>query len=63
MKQSVLSTIASVLTILLLTFHLADDIVRGLEKGGPSNLVAIPIERKIRELAEVKDIRTRVSEG
>lgn len=43
MKQSVLSTIASMLTILLLTLHLADDIVRGFEKGGPSNLLAIPI--------------------
>ena len=43
MKQSVLWTIASLLTILLLTFHLADDIVRGYEKGGTSNLLAIPI--------------------
>jgi hypothetical protein len=43
MKQSVLLTIASVLTLLLLIFHLADDIVRGFEKGGPSNLLAIPI--------------------
>src|SRR3954463_14490160 len=43
MKQSVLLTIASVLTVLLLTLHLADDIVRGFEKGGPSNLLAVPI--------------------
>ena len=27
------------------------------------NLVAIPIERKVRELAEVKDIRTLAGEG
>jgi hypothetical protein len=27
-------TVTSLLTILLLTFHLADDIVRGYEKGG-----------------------------
>jgi hypothetical protein len=43
MKQSVLLTIASVLTLLFLTLHLADDIVRGFEKGGPSNLIAVPI--------------------
>src|SRR3954464_8593157 len=43
MKQSVLLTIASVLTVLLLTLHLADDIVRGFEMGGPSNLLAVPI--------------------
>ena len=43
MKQSVLLTITSLLTILLLTFHLADDIVRGFEKGNVSNLIAVPI--------------------
>jgi len=36
-------TIASLLSVLLMTFHLADDIVRGMEKGGLSNLVAVPI--------------------
>jgi hypothetical protein len=43
MKQSVLLTIVSVLTILFLTLHLADDIVRGFEPGRPSNLFAVPI--------------------
>jgi hypothetical protein len=43
MKQSVLLTLTSVLTLLFLTLHLADDIVRGFEKGGPSNLLAVPI--------------------
>jgi hypothetical protein len=43
MKQSVMLTIASVLSILLMTLHLADDIIRGFEKGGPSNLLAVPI--------------------
>lgn len=43
MKDNVLLTIASLLSILLLTFHLADDIVRGFEKGGLSNLIAVPI--------------------
>jgi hypothetical protein len=32
-------TITSLLSLLLLTFHLADDIVRGFEKGGLMNLV------------------------
>jgi hypothetical protein len=36
-------TIASLLSILFSTFHLADDIIRGMEKGGASNLVAVPI--------------------
>jgi hypothetical protein len=36
-------TIASLLSILFFTFHLADDIVRGFEKGGASNLTAVPI--------------------
>jgi hypothetical protein len=43
MKQNVLLTIASVLTVLFMTLHLADDIVRGFEKGGPSNLLAVPL--------------------
>jgi hypothetical protein len=43
MKQNVMLTIASLLSILLLTFHLSDDIVRGMEKGGLSNLTAVPI--------------------
>ena len=43
MKDNVSLTIASLLSILFLTFHLADDIVRGYEKGGLSNLIAVPI--------------------
>jgi len=43
MKHSVLLTIASLLSILFSTFHLADDIIRGMEKGGASNLIAVPI--------------------
>ena len=39
MKHSAMLTIASLLSVLFLTFHLADDIVRGFEKGGLSNLV------------------------
>lgn len=43
MKQTVMLVIASVLSILLMTFHLADDIVRGMEPGTLSDLVAVPI--------------------
>ena len=43
MKQNLLLTIASLLSILFFTFHLTDDIVRGFEPGGFSNLTAVPI--------------------
>ncbi|MGH9759886.1 MAG: hypothetical protein ACREDR_26645 [Blastocatellia bacterium] len=43
MKDNVLLTITSLLSILLFTFHLTDDIVRGFEKGGVSSLTAVPI--------------------
>ena len=39
MKHSVMLTVASLLSILFFTLHLADDIVRGMEPGGLSNLV------------------------
>lgn len=42
-KYDSLLTITSLLLILLLTFHLADDIVRGFEPGKVSNLAAVPI--------------------
>lgn len=43
MKNNLMLTIMSLLSILLLTFHLAHDIVYGFEKGVVSNLVAVPI--------------------
>ena len=43
MKQNLALTIASLLSILLMTFHMADDIVRGMESGGPWNLIVVPI--------------------
>ena len=43
MKENVLLTIASLLTILLGTFHLADDVARGMSPGGFLNLVGIVI--------------------
>ena len=39
MKHSVTLTIASLLSILFFTLHLTDDIVRGMEPGGLSNLI------------------------
>ena len=39
MRNSVMLTITSLLLILLLTFHLADDIRRGYEPGGLANLM------------------------
>ena len=43
MKRGVLLTITSLLSILFVTLHLTDDIVRGFEKGGLSTLLAVPI--------------------
>jgi len=39
MKNSFMLTISSLLLVLLLTFHLAHDIVRGYEPGGLNNLM------------------------
>jgi len=43
MKRSTMLTTTSLISLLLLTFHLADDIVRGFEPGQVGNLVALPI--------------------
>jgi len=43
MKHSVMLTIASLLSILLAMFHLADDIDRGMSPGGLPNLFAVVI--------------------
>ena len=43
MKLSVLLTIASLLSILFFTFHVTDDIMRGIEPGTVSNLPAVLI--------------------
>ena len=37
MKHNIMLTIASLLSILLLTLHITDDIVRGISKAEPSN--------------------------
>ena len=43
MKHNLLLTVASLLSILLVMFHLTHDIVYGFEKGTVSNLIAVPI--------------------
>ena len=42
-KHDLMLTIASLLSILFMTFHLTDDIVRGMEPGTLSDLIAVPI--------------------
>ena len=43
MKNHVMLTVASLLSILLLTLHLADDIVRGMAPGGPPNMIGLAV--------------------
>lgn len=43
MRHNIALTVASLLSIVFTTIHLADDIARGMEKGGASNLIAVPI--------------------
>jgi len=43
MKQNITLTIASLLSILFVTLHTADDIVRGMEPGTLFDLVVLPI--------------------
>ena len=41
MKDNITLTITALLTILLMTFHIAEDIVRGFEPGGLKNIQTI----------------------
>jgi hypothetical protein len=43
MTRTVILVIASVLSILLMIFHLTDDIVRGMEPGTLFDLIPVPI--------------------
>jgi hypothetical protein len=43
MKHNVMLIIASVLSILFTTFHMTDDIVRGMEPGTLFDLIVLPI--------------------
>jgi hypothetical protein len=42
MKSDTILATASVVSVLLFSFHLADDIVRGMEPGKLANLTAVP---------------------
>ena len=41
MKHNVVLTVTSLLSILLLTLHVTDDIVRGISKAEPSNIALL----------------------
>jgi len=43
MKHRMALTIASLLSILLMSFHLSDDVVRGMEPGGTKNIAGVLI--------------------
>jgi len=43
MKQNVTLTIASLLSVLFMTLHMTDDIVRGMEPGTLFDLIVLPI--------------------
>jgi hypothetical protein len=43
LKRNDMLTIASLLSVLFMTLHLAGDIVLGMEPGGLSSLIAVPI--------------------
>lgn len=43
MKNDTLLTATSLLAIVLMSLHLTDDIVRGLDPVGPKNLIAVAI--------------------
>ena len=43
MKENHALTVASLLSIVLITLHLADDITRGFDKGGLATLNIVPI--------------------
>jgi hypothetical protein len=43
MKHAVMLPIASLLSILLLTLHVTDDIVRGISKAEPSNIALLTL--------------------
>ena len=43
MKPNTMLTITSLLSIVLVTFHLSDEIARGMERGGLNMLIAIVV--------------------
>ena len=43
MRQNVVLVIASLLSVLLMIFHMTDDIVRGMEPGNLFDLIIVPV--------------------
>ena len=43
MRHNIALTVASLLSVVFMTLHLSDDIVRGMDTGGLSSLIIIPI--------------------
>lgn len=43
MRHNIALTVASLLSMVFVTLHVADDIVRGLANGGLSSLIIVPI--------------------
>lgn len=43
MKENIVLTITSLLSILFATFHMADDVDRGMSPGGLTNLIVVVI--------------------
>jgi hypothetical protein len=43
-KRNVMLTVTSVLSVALFVVHVADDIVRGVDKVGPVNLIGVTID-------------------
>ena len=43
MKHNIALTVSSLLSIVFVTLHFADDIVRGMGNGGVSSLIIVPI--------------------
>jgi hypothetical protein len=41
MNRNVLLTITSLLSIVLLMYHVSEDIVRGFERGGPKTIIGV----------------------
>jgi hypothetical protein len=42
-RHNIALTVASLLSVVFMTLHLADDIVRGMEQGRPSDLIIVPV--------------------
>jgi hypothetical protein len=43
MKNNVVLTVTSLISIVLVTLHISDDIVRGIDKVGPASVIAMSV--------------------